>query len=58
MSVVWVVEPTDTNPDITSQDVSLILVDPFLFSVFTNLLLTNFFAPFLAARESNFSSCF
>jgi hypothetical protein len=38
--------------------VSLILVATFLFTVFAKLLLTNFFAPFLAARESDFSSCF
>jgi hypothetical protein len=38
--------------------VSLILVAPFLFSDFAKLLLTNFFAPFLAARESDFSSYF
>jgi hypothetical protein len=27
-------------------------------SIFAKLLVTNFFAPFSAARESNFSSCF
>ncbi len=36
--------------------VSLILVATS--SIFAKLLLTNFFAPFLAARESNFLSCF
>ncbi len=38
--------------------VSLILVTTFLFSIFVKSLLTNFFAPFLAARESDFLSHF
>jgi hypothetical protein len=38
--------------------VSLILVATFLFSVFMKLLLTNYFAPFLAAQESDFLSRF
>jgi hypothetical protein len=38
--------------------VSLILVATFLFSVFAELLFTNFFVPFSAARESDFSSQF
>ncbi len=33
--------------------VSIILVATFLFSVFAKLLLTDFFVPFLAARESD-----
>jgi hypothetical protein len=38
--------------------VSRILAATFLFSVFANLLLTNFFVPFSAAREFDFSSRF
>jgi hypothetical protein len=38
--------------------VSLIIVATFLFSIFAISLLTNLFAPFLAAWESNFSSRF
>jgi hypothetical protein len=38
--------------------VSHILVAKFLFYYFVKLLLTNFFKPFLAARESGFSSYF
>jgi hypothetical protein len=36
----------------------LILVTTFLFSVFLNSLLTDFFTPFLATQESNFLSRF
>jgi hypothetical protein len=36
------------------SQVSLILVATFLSSIFAKSLHTNFFAPFLAARESNF----